>query len=224
MNRAPSVIAVGGTGTGVGKTHVAAALVRVLGRLGVATVGFKPIETGLGDGPTDAGTLGAAAGTLHVKQVFAYAPPISPHLAARLRGERIDPAPIRARLEALRREFPAVIVELAGGLFSPLAPGLDNLGLVRLLGCPALVLVAPDRLGVLHDATATLGLARARGRAPDALVLSTPATPDDSTGTNSAELIGLGLAATVPVFPRAGMEDAVTLNVARELLDRLAER
>jgi hypothetical protein len=57
--------------------------------------------------------------------------------------------------------------------------------------------VAPDALGVLHDVRASLEAARARGRAPDELVLSAARPADQSTGTNGDELVRLGLAPRV---------------------------
>ncbi|HKQ70194.1 MAG TPA: hypothetical protein VJT73_12685, partial [Polyangiaceae bacterium] len=82
------------------------------------------------------------------------------------------------------------------------------------------LLVAPDRLGVLHDVTASLGLARARGFAPDALVLSTPGEPDASTGSNAAELQRLRIAEPLAIFPHTSPLDATSLQAASTLVDR----
>ena len=53
------IVAVTGTGTGIGKTTLATAMVRVL-RPRFAVGGWKPIETG---GDEDGRALGAAAGS-----------------------------------------------------------------------------------------------------------------------------------------------------------------
>ena len=53
--------------------------------------------------------------------------------------------------EAARREASPLVVELAGGLFSPLAPQLTNAEVIAALAPTFTFLVAPDRLGVLHD-------------------------------------------------------------------------
>jgi len=87
---------------------------------------------------------------------------VAPHLAARRAGVRIDLKEIQRWLG--EHPAPVVAVETAGGLFSPLTDkGFTNADLVTALAPAALVLVAPDRLGVLHDLTATLGLAATRG-------------------------------------------------------------
>ncbi|HEX9298290.1 MAG TPA: dethiobiotin synthase, partial [Polyangiaceae bacterium] len=100
------------------------------------------------------------------------------------------------------------------GLFTPLSEETTNLDLAIALRPCELLLVAPDRLGVLHDLTATLGLAAARGYRVSHVVLSSPAVPDLSTGFNAAELTRLGVARPLAVYPRADEHDAATLASA----------
>jgi len=204
------VVAVTGTGTEIGKTHLAAALVLAWGQR-ARVAGLKPVESGvtaeLGD---DAATLGRLS-TFHVKQTPPYMlrRAISPHLAARLEGRTVELAPILAYVEGARLEAEGLVVELAGGLFSPLAPGLANVDVVAALRPDAHLLVASDRLGVLHDVTAAVRAARATSLAavPTAIVLVTPATPDASTGTNAAELSVVTDIPVAAVLPRAPVEE-----------------
>jgi dethiobiotin synthetase len=111
----------------------------------------------------------------------------------------IDPAKIltyvRSQESSGGARWDALLVETAGGLFSPLAESLTNWDVARSLEPARWLLVAPDALGVLHDVTATLGAAAARGRTPDLVVLSAAREPDASTGTNAGELQRLGLVA-----------------------------
>jgi dethiobiotin synthetase len=238
-----------GTGTGVGKTHVACALLRHLRDGGLPIVGLKPIETGLeAGGISDQGRLlhastglpvpGHSPAAFHVKQPtverelegspfhvkpspYWFGPPLSPHLAARNAGQRIDLGTARAWvLEAQELVGGhAALVETAGGLFSPLGPGTTNLDLVLALEPAVLLLVAPDRLGVLHDVASTLGLADARGRPVDAVVLSEPETPDGSTGRNAQELSLLGIARICAVFPRGSDASPATRQQAQRLVE-----
>jgi dethiobiotin synthetase len=76
------------------------------------------------------------------------------------------------------------------------------------------LLVAPDRLGVLHDVRATLLAARHVGLSLDAVVLSAPATPDASTGRNGAELSRLGIVPVAAEFPRGAPDDEETTLAA----------
>lgn len=193
-----------GTGTGVGKTWVTEALARVLAARSQRVVALKPVETGVSEQTLDTdGARLAAASTLPVKPPpYRFAPPISPHLAARRDGRRIELDQILIYVRYHESSSPAAadwtLVETAGGLFSPLAPGVTNFDLARALDPARWLLVGHDGLGVLHDVTATLGHARALGRTPNHLLLSAARSPDASTGTNAAELEALGVGA--PVF------------------------
>lgn len=185
------IVVVTATGTGVGKTHLAVALVRALGARG-PVVAWKPVESGV-TGPLgeDEAAL-AAVSARHVPAVRLPAP-LSPHLAARRAGVVLAPGELHRQLVDLATAWPTVVVELAGGLCSPLDDELDHAGWLEAL--PAglrprlrLLLVAPDRLGVLHDVAAALHAATAHGLPVDAVALSAPAVADLSTGTNAAEL------------------------------------
>jgi dethiobiotin synthetase len=51
-----------------------------------------------------------------------------------------------------------------------------------------LLLIAPDRLGVLHDVGAVVRAARAHPLRIDGIVLTTPESPDPSTGCNAEDI------------------------------------
>jgi dethiobiotin synthetase len=215
-------IVVVGTGTEVGKTWLSAALLRVLAASGRSVLGLKPIESGLdGSAPGDADQLAQAAGRQPPPAPYRFAEPISPHLAASRAGRVIELAEtltyVQLQESSLAGQPGAVcLIETAGGLFTPLAPGLTNLDLALALEPARWLLVAPDALGVLHDLTATLTAALARGRAPDAIALSRSRAPDASTGTNAAEVARLGIAPRPYVFPDDG--DAGLRDLASALV------
>ncbi len=213
-----------GTGTGIGKTHVGVALVNALKAEGKEVAGLKPVESGVGIGVSDAERL-AEGGSFHVKRRAPYvlAAPLSPHLAAPREGLTIELAPILEWVGSVGAAW--LVVETAGGLLSPLAPGLSNLDLAKALKPDGLVLVAPDRLGVLHDVTAALLALRVLAPdLPEAIVaLSAPAPEqvDASTGTNGDELVGLRLAGKVVGFSRAPVDYAETRRSADAVLGML---
>jgi dethiobiotin synthetase len=230
-------VAVVGTGTGVGKTHVCCALLEAWTRGGTPAAGLKPIESGApaeAGEPSDQERLLASCRSFHVKRadadrpfhvkrsLYSFPDPVSPHLAAERAGTAIDLAAICEWVETNAAAM--TVVETAGGLFSPLAIGVDNLALVRALAPADVVLVAPDRLGVLHDVTATLGLAAARGFSIGTVVLSAPATPDASTGHNAHELTRLGITTPLAVFPRAAPSDPASQSAADRVLRSLQAR
>ena len=169
-----------GTGTGVGKTTLTASILRALRPLD--PLGWKPIETG---SEADETALAEACGRRE-PALYRFDAPISPHLAARREGKTIALERIVQRAAQLRSEGP-LLLETAGGLFSPLDDdGNTNAELAQRLRPETLLLVAPNRLGVLHDVEACLR--GARHLAFDGLVLTHPAKVDASTDSNSEEL------------------------------------
>ena len=188
-----------GTGTSVGKTWVACELLRELARRGLASLGLKPAESGVTpNATTDAERLAQLSAWAPADPPYRFPEAVSPHLAARLSGHPIVLDTLLTYVQLQESSSPpralnAVVVETAGGLFSPLADALTNFDFARALDPAIWVLVAPDALGVIHDVTATLLASAARGRSPDLVVLSAAREPDASTGTNAAELQSLGL-------------------------------
>jgi dethiobiotin synthetase len=221
LDKRPVRVVVVGTGTGVGKTHLSVALLYALGLQGRSAVGLKPVESGLGEGESDAARL-AAASTFHVKHPapYGFPDPVSPHLAARRVGVEISPARIVDWVAACAA--PWTIVETAGGLLSPLALSLTNLDLLQMLAPDIVLLVGVDRLGVLHDVGACL-LALADDPAP-VVVLQAPELADRSTGTNAAELVTLGMVQHVAVVPRGLASDRPLVEAMLALVDRLQLR
>lgn len=189
-----------GTGTDVGKTYVGCQIARAWRDHLGPVLGLKPVESGFDDSRVgDAAELRKAA-SFSPLPLYRFAPPISPHLAARQVETEIQ---LQRVVHWVREEEDAffgrnlestspgtlTIVETAGGVFSPLSASATNLDLLRLMGDAKVILIAPDALGVLHDVQATL-----RAMAPtrvDLLVLSESRPRDASTGSNQAELEGL---------------------------------
>jgi dethiobiotin synthetase len=184
------LVVVTGVGTEVGKTTLGVALVRGLVCGGARVCGYKPVESGLGPGVVGDAAALDAAGTFHVKPtpLYAFAEPVSPHLAAERTGVHVDLDAIAAVVAKARTEVDVLLVELAGGLFTPLGPETDNATLLAALQPDDALLVVADALGALHHARAAELAARARGLGPLHLVLVEPRVPDASTGTNAPAL------------------------------------
>jgi len=206
------IIVVLGTGTGVGKTYASTVIINLLvGHFSGAVVGLKPVESGvLHPDQSDASTLAAhSRPALTPQHAFALSTPLSPHLAAALEGREISVDAIVNWLygRASSSHSPGtsmdwLLVETAGGAFSPLNPIETNATLAEALDPCLCVLVAPDRLGVLHDLSATLIALEKVTRRPDLIVLDTPDVSDSSTGTNRKEIERLKIAEIVGVVGR----------------------
>lgn len=169
-----------GTGTEVGKTYVAAAIARTLVEEGKRVGVFKPAVTGLGEeGESDHELLRRAAGSAQSADEIApyrYEPPMSPHLAAELAGERIERHRLLAVARAAADGADALVAEGVGGLLVPFSTDYLVRDLAVDLGLP-LVVAAPPGLGTINHTLLTVEAARAAGLEIAAVVL-TP-WPDD---------------------------------------------
>ena len=153
---------VSGTDTGIGKTHVSAAMLRALRRIGVVAIGMKPVASGCestssGLRNEDALALIEAAGVeLRYEDVnpYAFRDPIAPHLAAADANVVIDPKRIVEACERLRHTAEFVVVEGVGGWLAPLGESLMQADLARALDLPVLLVVGL-RLGCLNHALLT---------------------------------------------------------------------
>jgi dethiobiotin synthetase len=163
-------IFVTGTDTGVGKTLVAAALLRALVASGRRAVGMKPVAAGIAPGDdcnADVAALRAAgnvAAPLADVNPYAFAPAIAPHVAARNAGVAIDVEAIATAYARLAASADVVVVEGAGGPCVPLGATSDMLDVPRRLGLPVLLVVG-IRLGCLNHALLSALAIDARGLA-----------------------------------------------------------
>lgn len=149
-----------GTDTGIGKTWIAAGLLAALRARGVRACGMKPVASGCEASPEglrNADALLLRAGSAdpappyELVNRYAFAPPVSPHLAAQASGRRIDIAPVRDDLLQLAARADYVVVEGAGGWLAPLNDSETMAELARTLALPV-VLVVGLRLGCLNHA------------------------------------------------------------------------
>lgn len=174
------IVAVSGTGTGVGKTTVAVALARALRGL-VRAHAFKPIETG---GDADGRALTEATG-FDAGPGLLLRTPVAPNVAARMEGVRLDLASLTGETRRRASACDVLLLETAGGLFSPMSDEWTNADWLETVGPDLLVVVASNRLGVLHDVEATR---RASSRPIDLVVLTGGTAEDPSVAGNRTEL------------------------------------
>lgn len=168
--RAARGVYITGTDTEVGKTRVAAALVRAFAAAGLRSAGYKPVAAGIdrAAGETvneDVLALHAASSPgLALAEVgpLQLDTPVAPHLAAAAEGRRIERSALVAGARALLARHDVVVVEGAGGWCVPLGADWDSSDVARELGLPVIVVVGL-RLGCLNHALLTAEAIRARG-------------------------------------------------------------
>ncbi|MDR3512077.1 MAG: dethiobiotin synthase [Caulobacteraceae bacterium] len=201
-----------GAGTDVGKTFVAAQLIRALIGRGVVVEALKPVVSGFDPGDwalSDPGQLLAALGrpldaeTLQAISPWRYAAPLSPDMAARLEGRAVDCAAVAAfcRSRIAARPEALTLVEGAGGVMSPVDEDTTGLDLMAGIGAPVVV-VGGSYLGAISHTLTAIEAVRARGLTLKAVVVS----ESQAAGTPFAETVAavarLGRASPVIAAPR----------------------
>jgi dethiobiotin synthetase len=114
--------------------------------------------------------------------------PLSPPAAAALEGREVDEALLLSGYRWLTERAGIVLVEGAGGFYSPISTNWLNADLAERIGLPVLI-VAPNRLGTINHTLLTIEAVRSRGLTVAGVVLNRLNEADDlSRATNAAEI------------------------------------
>ena len=150
-----------GTGTGVGKTVVSAALLHRFARVPALRY-WKPVQTGIeqDDDTADVQRLSGSAPGRVLDEGVRLPRPLSPHLSASLAGTSISLAPLMD-LAWSRDDTTHWIVEGAGGVLVPLNEHDLMVDLITVLGLPVVV-AARSGLGTINHTLLTVEALRAR--------------------------------------------------------------
>ncbi len=210
-----------GTGTEVGKTVVAAAIARGAASAGLRPAAFKPAVTGLDDpGEPDHELLRRAAGSAQSDDGIApyrFGPPASPHLAAEMAGERIEPQRLIEGAQSAADAGDFLVCEGVGGLLVPLDADYSVRDFARELGMPLVVAASPG-LGTINHTLLTLEAARAAGLDVACVVLTPwPPDPGEIERSNRQTLDEVG-GAPVAVLPQLDLERPESWPSLRESL------
>ncbi len=185
-----------GTGTEVGKSVVAAVIANTAVREGYEVAVFKPVVSGLDEaGEADHELLARASGSAQSPDQispYRFDLPVSPHLAADLGGEVIDPGVLRAAAATAGGAGDVLVCEGVGGLLVPLAPTYLVRDLAREFGYPIVIVAAPG-LGTINHTLLTIEAARAVGLEVRAVILNPwPEEPGDLEISNRSTIAELG--------------------------------
>jgi dethiobiotin synthetase len=205
----------------VGKTVVSSTIAYAARAAGDRVAVFKPAVSGLDEHPLrpevwesapvlpDHALLRLAAGSRQGDEQVApyrYGPAVSPHLAAELAGERIDPDRLRGAALAATEDADLLICEGVGGFLVPLTTDYLVRDLAQDLAVPVVVVASPG-LGTINHTLLTIQAVRAAGLEVAAVVL-TPWPADPSTMARSnLETIGRLGSVAVETLPRLELTD-----------------
>ncbi len=199
---------ISGNDTDVGKTHVGTALLATLIAKGRYCVARKPIETGCDETaqgliPSDAEAYyhaGQRQFPLAEICPLRYLPAISPERAIRLAGETIH---VHELVDVCRpaAEVDYLIVEGAGGLYSPLCTDGLNADLAQALDAEVLLVIG-DRLGCINQTLLCLAALQQRQLKPVAVILN-QLHLDDTPSMDNFDDLTRRLSVPVILFPHA---------------------
>lgn len=191
----PRGLFITGTDTGVGKTHISAILAHQLNRRGLVVRPRKPVESGcIRDGslliPADATVLKAAAQCnepLSIVCPYRFESALSPEKSAALAKQSLTLDQIHsACLQGVENDD-FLLVEGAGGFYSPMASGKLNADLAAALNL-AILLVTADRLGAINQVLMAAEVIKRRNLPLVGVVLNRVAPDIDPQMDNITEL------------------------------------
>ena len=153
----PKYLFLTGTNTDVGKTFIGTKLIKELNKK-YNYLAFKPIETGCRKKgskliPADSSkyhSILSKVMTLDALNPFRFVPPVSPYLAIKRARKKVFIKDYFEKLKIISKDAP-VLLEGAGGAFSPLALDGLNIDLMKMIKSIN-ILIIKDELGCISSA------------------------------------------------------------------------
>jgi dethiobiotin synthetase len=216
------------TDTGVGKTVITAAVVKVIASLGLKTGAMKPVESGcIKRGgrlvPQDGAFLKRLSGMKEPLQSITpvcLEKPLAPFLAAEMEKKEIDIARVRKAMQMLSERYDALVIEGVGGIMVPLRRDYFVADLAAESGLPLIVVSRPS-LGTINHTILTVDYALRRGLEVAGVVINynCPPSGDLAEKTNPTLLTRLLPVPILGTFPY--VEDLNAETIEREALKNL---
>jgi dethiobiotin synthetase len=215
------------TGTDVGKTFVAAGLIRALKRRGRAAAALKPVASGFEEWSLPASDparlLDALGLPVSAEEIARIAPwrfkaALSPDEAARREGRAIDFAELVAFCRGeISSAADALVIEGIGGVMVPLDERHTTLDWIAQLATPA-VLVAGNYLGTIsHTLTALAALTHRH--IPVAAIVVSDGGSDVPLDRNAASIARFAKTIPVLALPRLeGVQDHAAFGALADLV------
>ncbi|MCG3842437.1 ATP-dependent dethiobiotin synthetase BioD [Psychrobacter sp. Ps1] len=195
-----SVLFVSGIDTDIGKTYATGMIAKALMQQGINVITQKLVQTGVAMN-ANTGEISIADDIIAHRQLMSiplqpcdldfttcahrYEKPASPHLAARLSGEVLDPELITNATKRLQAEYDLVLLEGAGGLLVPITEQLLTLEYVAAQGYP-IILVTSGRLGSINHTLLSLEAISSRGLQVHSVIYNHIHDNADNTDTEIA--------------------------------------
>ncbi|MED5578963.1 MAG: dethiobiotin synthase [Nitrospinota bacterium] len=196
-----------GTGTGVGKTVVASAILSYWVSLGLFPRVMKPLESGCSFGlnnPGDAIALGEAASDLRSLDdicPYRYKLPLAPLHASEIEGNPPDYYKLLKMISDLKKYEGPILIEGCGGLLVPLSSEYQVIDLIKDSGLDLLI-VSSLGLGCINHTQLTLQIAESKGIKVSGIILNDlDGIPEPAKERNPQAIKELCPVPLIGVFP-----------------------
>ncbi len=178
-----------GIDTDIGKTFVTKGLALASEKAGKKVGVFKPLQSGAiksADGylAPDLEAIKSVSKTINTKCSYLLEGEVSPALAARLSGIKIDIEKIKADFKEFSAKNDITLVEGAGGI---LAPATDNMlcaDLIKVLNIPIIIVTVPF-LGRLNHTLLTVYYAKTMNIPINGIIINKIPTATDDLATKN---------------------------------------
>jgi len=217
-----------GTDTGVGKTIIACAVIKVMQSFDIKVCAMKPIESGCGkEGdvliPYDGSFLRQAAhmeDSLRLVTPCCLENPLAPFAAAEIEGKSISIDEIKKAFYTLGRSYDAIVVEGIGGIMVPVKKDYYVVDLAKEFSLPLLVVTRPG-LGTINHTMLTVNYALEAGLEVAGIIINYSRPPENnlSEKTNPKvleEICPIPVIGTFPYLKDMG-EEVIEKTALRNL-------
>ena len=242
----PKGFFVTGTDTGVGKTVITAALIKVAHLLGFKACGMKPIETGCKIAVSSQQsavsskekTLIPSDGTFlkNISNVnesidfitpVRFMNPLAPLPASEIEGISVDFKKIQKAYTELSKKYDVIIVEGIGGLLVPITRDYSVLDLAKDFGLP-LIIVSRPGLGTINHTMLTVNCAIKEGLNVAGIIINYSHPPEGTLAedTNPEVIKKISPVPIIGIFPYLEnfesdtIEKAVVKNLDIEIIKK----
>lgn len=213
-----------GTNTDVGKTYISVLLAGQLSEQGINIIPRKPVESGCTKYndeliPHDANALKQAAhyqGPLSDICSYRFEPAVSPVRAAQLASTIVTTEQlVHSCLQGSEKGF--LLVEGAGGFYSPLTENGLNADLAEALQLP-IILVAEDCLGCINQVLLSAEAINNRGLKLAAVIVNKLGSQNSEIMDNVADLRE---ALDCPIYSLPYKPEAINAELPADLIKRV---
>ncbi len=211
-----------GTGTDVGKTYVTALLAKKMKEYGFETGYYKAALSGAKSiAESDAGYVNRIGGIGQEEDTllsYLYKNALSPHLAAKIEENPVEPEVVQRDYEEVSKRYPYVLVEGSGGIICPVRYDEKKIFLediVKWLDIPAII-VATAGLGTINATVLTIEYMRLKKIGVRGVILNhyTEKVMEKDNAFMIEEITG------IPIIAKVSKNDT-DLKMEKEVLQRL---